>query len=731
MSNVDSSALPCRVPDLRPTRTRDPWLRPILAERISADALRILDEHVQHSYWETAVRRSLVEDDEILAVLAERFRIKRAGRLSVSSQARERISEDLARRYHVLPLALTDSALEIATANPFDLDCERTLAFVCGRRIRITLASPLRIAERIEEVYRPEDVVARLLDGIAERYDVETVTEDVGLVEDESVSSGEQPVVRLVDHILANAVAARASDIHLDPGERSTAVRYRVDGVLREVMTLPRAVAIPLVSRIKIMGRLDIADRLRPQGGRARVAVDGRRMDLRVSTLPVAHGEKVVVRLLDPRSTSRSLDSLGFNSAAANRISRLLDARDGLVLVTGPTGSGKTTTLYALLRQLLRRGVNIVTVEDPVEYRIPGMVQVQVNEKAGLTFASALRSILRQDPDIVLIGEVRDRETAAIAIQAALTGHLVFATLHTIDACTSVMRLLDLGVDRNKTAAALRGIIAQRLLRRSCAACAGIGSASSSHCSYCGGARYNGRLAIAEVVLASPMLERAIIEGAGLDPLLSITRRDGAQSLWDAGLVHVASGATTREELRRVVDAPGALPSDRQYDSVMSRDTHAKSSGTAIIAGVVDVYVLRRAKESWRVLTLQRTQDTRCPGTWETVHGRIEPGERPEDAAVREVREETGLALERLYNATVQPFYLHMFGAVQLAVVFAAVVGDGDVTLGVEHDRFEWLAPDEAMDRFIWPRSREALKTIVTLLATGDAGPVEDVLRVK
>lgn len=729
MFDMGRNALPCRVPDQRPARARDAWLRPILAERLSADALRILDEHVQHSYWETAVRRSLVEEDELLALLAERFRIKRATRLSVTSQARERIPEELARRYRVLPLALTDSWLEIATADPFDLDCEQTLAFVCGRRVRMTLASPLRIAERIEEIYRPEDIVARLLDGIAQRYDVETVADDARAPEDESTGSGEQPVVRLVDHILANGIAARASDIHLDPGERSTTVRYRVDGVLREVMTLPRAVAIPLVSRIKIMGRLDIADRLRPQGGRARVAVDGRRMDLRVSTLPVAHGEKVVVRLLDPRSTARSLDSLGFTSAAARRISRLLDARDGLVLVTGPTGSGKTTTLYALLRQLLRRGVNIVTVEDPVEYRIPGIVQVQVNEKAGLTFASALRSILRQDPDIVLIGEVRDRETAAIAIQAALTGHLVFATLHTIDACTSVMRLLDLGVDRDKTAAALRGVIAQRLLRRSCAACSSVGSSSGASCFDCGGSRYTGRLAIAEVVLASPMLERAIGEGAGLETLLSITRRDGAQSLWDAGLAHVASGATTRDELARVVDAPGAVIAGRQYDSVVAGETNDR--GTAIVAGVVDVYVLRRAGKAWSVLTLQRTRNTRCPGAWETVHGRIEPGERPEDAAVREVREETGLAVERLYNATVQPFYLHMFGAVQLAVVFAAVVGDGDLALGAEHDHFEWLAPEQAMGRFIWPRSKEALKTIVTLLATGDAGPVEDVLRVK
>jgi 8-oxo-dGTP pyrophosphatase MutT (NUDIX family) len=224
-------------------------------------------------------------------------------------------------------------------------------------------------------------------------------------------------------------------------------------------------------------------------------------------------------------------------------------------------------------------------------------------------------------------------------------------------------------------------------------------------------------------------LERAITDGTGLEMLLAVTRRDGAESLWDAGLSHVASGDTTREELLRVVDAPDATAGGGLYDSHVLRRT--VTGPTAIVAGVVDVYVLRRVEDSWRFLALQRKQDTRCPGTWETVHGRIESGERPEDAAIREVREEAGLSAARLYNVTVQPFYLHIFAAVQLAVVFAAIVTDGDVVLGGEHERFEWLAPEAAIERFIWPRSKEALKTILALLAGGDAGPVEDVLRVR
>jgi type II secretory ATPase GspE/PulE/Tfp pilus assembly ATPase PilB-like protein/8-oxo-dGTP pyrophosphatase MutT (NUDIX family) len=711
-------------------RHRDAWLRPILAERLSTEVMASLDASGE-SYWEEAVRRQLVDDDELLAQLADRLRVKRATRLFVSSQARSRVSEELARKYRVLPLSVTDTTLDIATADPYDFDCERTLAFASGRAVRMNLASPLRIAERIEEVYRSQNTVARLLAGASERYRSEPAVEGDADGDERESGGAEQPIVRLVDQVIAEGIAARASDIHLEPGERGMVVRYRVDGVLRETMTIPRAVAVPLVSRIKIMARLDIADRLRPQGGRARMEVNGSRMDLRVSTLPVAHGEKVVIRILDQRETARTLDSLGFTTEAARRIRRLLDARDGLILVTGPTGSGKTTTLYAMLRQLQQRGVNIITVEDPVEYRIPGIVQVQVNEKAGLTFASALRTILRQDPDIVLIGEVRDRETAAIAIQAALTGHLVFATLHTIDASTAVMRLLDLGVEREKIAAALRGVLAQRLLRRVCASCSRARPARGGTCPRCSGRGYAGRIAIAEVVLSTPALERAISDGCSPESLVAVARRDGALPLWEAGQTHVQSGDTTEEELRRVVERREEAESgDAPYDSAVSHPSAPADSPLPVIAGVVDVYVLRRVGDEWRVLLLQRANDTRCPQAWETVHGRIERGERPEEAALRELGEETGLVADRLYNATVQPFYLHSWGSVQLSVVFAAVVTGDAVRLSSEHQRHDWLSVDDAIARFVWPRSRDALSAIASLLASGDAGPVEDVLRV-
>jgi type II secretory ATPase GspE/PulE/Tfp pilus assembly ATPase PilB-like protein len=292
-----------------------------------------------------------------------------------------------------------------------------------------------------------------------------------GAVPRSARSADPHVIVDLVDRIVADAIAQRASDVHVEPEEAALVVRYRVDGVLRDGRLLPRAMAAPLISRVKIMAGLDIADRMRPQDGRTRAMIDGRGVDLRVSTLPAAHGEKLVLRLLDVGATALTLDALGFLDDDAGGSSRCSTRARGLVLVTGPTGSGKTTTLYAALRRVQQRGVNVVTVEDPVEYRVPGLVQVQVNERAGLTFAAALRSILRQDPDVVLVGEIRDRETATIAVQAALTGHLVLSTLHTIDAPSAVTRLVDVGVEPYRIAAALKGVVAQRLLRRLCPAC--------------------------------------------------------------------------------------------------------------------------------------------------------------------------------------------------------------------------------------------------------------------
>lgn len=717
-------------------------------------SLDSIESKVRDSYWRAAVDERLTTDDDLLEALSARTRVGLANGLVVSSQARDKVPEWLARRFEILPLAVSDSILDIATSNPYDIDCEKTLAFACGRTVRMSLAPPSRILERIEEVYAPVERVSKLLDR-AEKSNLQSVIERADATEGEiDEKDAERPVIKLVDHIVAEGIATGASDIHLEAGESGIAVRYRIDGMLKEVMVLPKAVGVPLVSRIKIMSQMDIADRLRPQGGRARVAINGARVDLRVSTLPASHGEKVVIRILDSRAALRSVESLGLDPVDGPRMQKLLEVREGLILVTGPTGSGKTTTLYAALRLLQNRGVNIITVEDPVEYRIPGIVQVQIHEKAGLTFASALRSVLRQDPDVVLIGEIRDRETAAIAIQASLTGHLVFATLHTNDACSSIVRLTDLGVDPVKLAGALKGVVAQRLIRRLCPVCRQVANAGvprrlvgaipedsmiyvSMGCKECSMTGYSGRVAVTEVLVATPEIERAIAASEPPERLVAAARSSGTRSLWGCGCSILLGGNTSAQELVRVIE-----PETSRHDTGASHPAYNSPKPivyerirdhamTKIVPGVIELFVIRHNAGDWRVLTLQRAADGKRPGSWETVYGKIDAREKPEKAALRELREETGLEPESLYNVTVSSFYLHATNTIEMCLTFAAfVASDAHVILSEEHQRFEWLSLDDACGRFTWPREAHALRDARHLLASGSAGPVEDVLRI-
>ena len=578
---------------------RDEWLLPTLEGLVARDAFEQLKQQDTESYWDAAVRAGSIADEAILTALASRFRMKVADLATATSQARELVPESLARKYRIVPLAASASALDIATADPHDLDCERSLAFATGRTVRMHLASPSAIITRIDELYQPESAVEKILEGVAGRYDIDTIAESAD-DDDFNISAdraSERPVIRLVDHIIAEAITTRASDIHIEPEEGGVAVRYRIDGVLRDTMMLPRPAGLPLVSRIKIMAQMDIADRLRPQDGRARVSVNGSRVDLRVSTLPASYGEKVVIRILDTRSTVMSLDGLGLPSDDAARLSDLMNLREGIVLVTGPTGSGKTTTLYSALKQIQQRAVNIVTVEDPVEYKLPGIVQVQVNEKAGLSFASALRSILRQDPDVILVGEIRDKETAGIAVQAALTGHLVLSTLHTIDAASSVARLVDIGVDSYKIAAALKGVIAQRLLRRLCPHCkqestdpvadklrrwlpAGMTLYNGVGCSECSQTGYRGRMAVMEVLTANSDIERLISSAGSADMVAEAARASGMRTLWESGIEHVRAGQTSLDELLRVVEPLVETPVRRPPSRDNGSDTgRSRSDG--------------------------------------------------------------------------------------------------------------------------------------------------------
>ena len=357
------------------------------------------------------------------------------------------------------------------------------------------------------------------------------------------------PVIKLVNVLILDALKANASDIHLESAPDGIRVRYRLDGVLADVSRPPRQYQQAVVSRVKIMAGLDVAERRVPQDGRIRLTLAERNVDLRVSTVPALHGESVVLRILDHGVAARELRDLGMPSAMQERFERLVDRTSGIVLVTGPTGSGKTTTLYAALARVNGPGVKVVTVEDPVEYQMEGVTQIPVNRKAGIGFASALRSILRHDPDIIMVGEMRDRETAEIAIQAALTGHRVFSTLHTNDAVAGITRLVDMGIEPYLVAATVAGIVAQRLVRVVCPVCGGM---PDGRCTTCSGTGYHGRTGIYELFAVDEEIRRLVTERASLDALRASARGRGMATLRDDGMAKVSSGITTVEEVLRV-----------------------------------------------------------------------------------------------------------------------------------------------------------------------------------
>ncbi|MDA8086220.1 MAG: type II secretion system ATPase GspE [Nitrospiraceae bacterium] len=399
----------------------------------------------------------------------------------------------------------------------------------------------------------------------------------------------EAPIIRLLNALLKQAMKDRASDIHIEPFEKELEVRIRVDGVLKKILAPPKIIQDALVSRVKIMASLDIAERRLPQDGRIRLLVGGKDIDIRVSLIPTIHGERVVMRLLDRRGGSIGLTDLGMDEAMREQFDGLLSRQNGIILVTGPTGSGKTTTLYAALRKIFSEEKNIVTIEDPVEYELSGIGQIQINPKVGLTFASGLRSILRQDPDVIMVGEIRDLETAQIAIQASLTGHLVLSTLHTNDAASAITRLIDIGVEPFLVASSLAGVLAQRLVRRNCSYCsapyesapsgaalapdalimqnallaqnkdaAGIKASRGRGCERCGGSGYLGRAGIFEFLDVVPSIRKLITERADAKSIAEKAISEGMRTLRMDGLLKVSTGLTTPEEVFRVTQQDDA-----------------------------------------------------------------------------------------------------------------------------------------------------------------------------
>ncbi len=477
------------------------------------------------------------------------------------------IPPELARKYHVLPIKVQDDEVVVAMADPANIFAIDDLRIVTGYDVRPVVAAESDLMTAIDKVAAMHDNVDEM---VGDLEDVSTVTKE----EIDEASDEEAPVAKLMNLIVTEAIRQGAGDIYIEPLENELRVRYRIDGVCQEVFRSPKKLHRQLISRLKIATNMDIAERRVPQDGRFGVVLDGKAVDFRVAVLPVVHGEMSVIRLLRRDSIMMSLEDLGFLEQPLERLLEALSKPWGAVLVTGPTGSGKSTTLYAAINKTNDVRTNLITVEDPVEYRLAGLSQVQVNEKAGLTFAAALRSILRQDPDTVMIGEIRDRETGKIAIEAALTGHLVLSTLHTNDAPSALTRLTEMGIEPFLTASAVTCVLAQRLARRLCTECKEeyVPSEESLQrvnfpfepgkvpklfravgCKRCNNLGYKGRMGIHEVMTMSESIQKLAIENASSDAIKRQSVAEGLMTLRDDGFAKVRLGLTSVEEIMRVV----------------------------------------------------------------------------------------------------------------------------------------------------------------------------------
>ena len=480
---------------------------------------------------------------------------------------------DFALKHQVLPLALDGDTLVVAIGAPAGLAAADDLGVLLGRPTRAVLAAPALVREKIEEVFL-ERILAGLPGGADEAGGATEIDDSTDLADLQKMA-GETAVVQMVNLIFAQAVRDGASDVHLEPYEREVKVRCRVDGMLRDILSPPKRMHAAIVSRLKILGEMNIAERRLPQDGRIKLAIAGRSVDVRVSIVPTVYGERAVMRLLDKGTAMLGLEELGMRADTLARFRRLIRVPHGVILATGPTGSGKSTTLYASLQEIWSPATNILTIEDPVEYQVRGIGQIQVRPQIGLSFASGLRSIVRQDPDIIMVGEIRDHETAEIAIQAALTGHLVFSTLHTNDAPGAVTRLLDMGVEPYLVASSLTGAVAQRLVRRVCPSCVapdrpepealdalGITPADWSGeppfrrgrgCDKCLGTGYRGRVGLYELFAMDEALRRMTVDRAASSALKDRAVADqGMRTLLGDGKLAVLAGRTTAEEVARV-----------------------------------------------------------------------------------------------------------------------------------------------------------------------------------
>lgn len=541
------SSAPTTRASTRSTGRRPQILGRLLVERgaLQPDQLREALAEQRESgrrLGEVLVRRGCLDEEAVARALADQLGLPYAASpLTVDDEGLSLVGSKRARTRRVVPLELEARTLRLAMADPLDLDAVDEVRFQAGRRVEPVVATPTAVARALDGAGREDlrELLAALPEPIGDD-DGEALRE----------LAGSAPVVRLVDHLLRRAVREGASDVHLQPTRDGLRVRFRIDGILRSVAELPATARAPVLSRLKIVAGLDISVKRRPQDGALRFRHREHEIPVRASTLPAADGEKAVLRLLDPRKVYRSFDGLGFSPEDLSRLRRLLRSGQGVILAAGPTGSGKSSTLFGALGEVDRTRLNVVTLEDPVEYRLEGVSHVQVDARAGLTFPAALRSVLRQDPDVVMVGEIRDRETAEIAMAAAVTGHLVLSTVHTTDAPGALTRLVNMGVPAHLVAGGVGGVVAQRLVRRLCRSCLGRDPA----CDRCPDG-YRGRTGVFEVLVMTDALREAVNRGEATATLRRLAREAGMRSLAEDARRKVAEGVTTPHEVGRVIQA--------------------------------------------------------------------------------------------------------------------------------------------------------------------------------
>ena len=493
------------------------------------------------------------------------------------------IPESWVQKHGIIPIERVENTLTLGTVDPFNIEIIKDIRFKTGLNVRVAVISETELISTSEGNLAAQSPAVEVnLDEVLQDVgspDVEVLVQGTPEEEEEELPEGvepEAPIIRLVDRVIQDAVRARATDIHIEPGRGNVQVRYRIDGVLRDILTVPKYVQGPMLSRLKIMGSMDISDKRRPQDGRSKIKVGKKIVDLRISSLPTMYGEKIVLRLLEQKKGVLSIGDVGYPPQILRVLNDLLSHPQGMILVTGPTGSGKTTTLYSALSRLNDGTTNIITIEDPVEYQVPAINQVQINVRAGMTFASGLRSILRQDPDVILVGEMRDHETAEIAFHAAQTGHLVLSTLHTNDAASTVTRLLSMGIDPYLIASSVLGIMSQRLVRQLCPQCKVPISIDekiarwlppeakemprqlfgAKGCKACRDTGFLGRFPIVEILVPNDTIRDFILNGRSDREIMNVAQQSGMKLIFEDGMDRVLQGLTTFEEVTRVVAPP-------------------------------------------------------------------------------------------------------------------------------------------------------------------------------